>query len=518
MIDIEKYVSRYDHCELTLCLLKDKQDGKFYNFFSLIDLIPVNQFPSEWIQKNTQRKCLSISEKYDFIIDKIKLDTKNALEYYSTDSVHFISGNKNYERIYDFGKYAELDCGDQGILIHTDWQNTESVLNNLIPKYRVNTRVFYKICLNSELREILVNEKFKNCFSSMNDYLNISFYDKREYWGAYLICLPDYLLQDIDIKLGKNKDVLLVNIFPRKSKKIENLTLLLSDEQRNGTGFFFSKPLESNYTIIPLPQKPDTLHTWIYHICSDGSIELLEEQRSKFVKNISLGMSIKESDITYQLADKTVTAEGNTYISSSIIGENDTESQKLVNENEERRYLEKLDKKKIFMYFDGTKEKKIIAKQTIKELLQSVKKKCIVCDPYFSMPDFENYILPITGRNCLIQIITTENKLSKTKKGDAVDKSAGYELERMLEQLDSVFANRSKIECYVLNNTPDDKTLLHDRFFIIDETAYLIGSSLNHFGEKATTLYKTPSAKILQREADIMIKNKSLLLSDWLTK
>ena len=146
--------------------------------------------------------------------------------------------------------------------------------------------------------------------------------------------------------------------------------------------------------------------------------------------------------------------------------------------------------------------------------MQTVKKICIVCDPYFTVSVFEDYILPLTGKNCLIQIITTENKLAKNRKGGILDKKDGQDFQNLLARLDSSGVNRAKIECYVLNNDSP----LHDRFFIIDETAYLMGSSLNHFGNKATTLYKTPSAKILQREAEIMMKKKSSLLSNWLLK
>ena len=517
MIDISKYISRYERSEITLFLLKNKSENKIYNFYSLIELCPLGQFPSSWVHEKRQAKCIEINEIYDFIIDKIQIDTKTALEYYASDSIHILSGNTKYERIYDFGNCTECDCGKDGILIHDDWQNDDNALKELVPKYRVNARIFYKLCLSEDLRNLVKSEDFKNCFSTITEQFDIVFYDKQEYWGALLLCLPDYLLQEVHSKLGKERNTLLVNVFPRKNAEIEKLMMLLSNEQKNGTGFFFSAPLKSNYNIIPLPQEPDTLHSWIYHTDSGGNTELLEETRGKFTKKIILDMNIKEHDVNYQINDKSIIAEGNTYISQSL-GDNDSKSEQLITENEERRYLESLEKNRTFIYFDGTSEREKIAKQTVKELLQTVRKQCIVCDPYFSEPDFENYILPLTGKNCLIQIITTENKLSKKCAGGVLDKTNGQQLQNLVAKLESLSVNRSKIECYVLNNTSEDKVPLHDRFFIVDDTAYLIGSSLNHFGEKATTLYKTPSAKILQREADIMIKKNSLQLSNWLVK
>lgn len=514
MIDSQKYNSRYRYCELTLCLLKNKKENKFYNFLSLIELCPDGMFPSDWIKNKKSAEIISIDETYEFIIDKIKIDVKSALDYYESDTVHLISENSNYDKIYDFGNYTDTDCGNSGMLVHEDFENSEAVLKDLLPKYRVSARVFYKICLNPKIRNLFNENKFINCFRKLGEIFDIALYDKQEFWGAFILYMPDYILQNIDVKLGKDKKSFLINVSTWKNKNIENLTLLLSNEQKNGTGFFFSVPLKSDYNVIPLSQEPDTLHIWIYHTDVDNKIELLEENRCRFIKKVVLDMNIKEQDITYQLKYKTVKAEGSTYLSDSV-GEEYSESQKLISESEEKRYLDALERKKTFMYFDGSNNREKMAKQTVKDLLKTAQKSCVLCDPYFSRTDFEDYILPLTGKNCLIQIITTQNKISKTKKDGNVDKTSGEELQNLLDKLNSIPTTRAKIECYVLNNTADDKTALHDRFFIVDENAYLMGSSLNHFGEKATTLYKAPTAIILQRETEIMIKN-SKLLSEWL--
>lgn len=511
MIDIPKYASRYEKSELTLFLLKDKAEDKIYNFLSLIELCPYGLFPSEWIQGKKSAVSIHVDERHDFIIDKFPLGPKEAIEYYAADLVHAVHGNPTYE-IHDFGNCVEQDCGKDGILIHDDFRDAGNALKEIVPKYRIGTRVFYKLCLADKPRTLFQREQFQRCFAEIANHCNISLYDKQEYWGALVLCLPDYLLQEFHSKLGNDKKTLLTTIFPWKNRTIENLTLLLSNERKEGTGFFFSTPLASHYNFVSLPQTPDTLHAWLYHTDAKGHVELLEESRGTFTNQIAVGMTVKGKDIRYHVNGRVVSAEGSTYTCQSI-GEGPSVSRRLINDNEEKRYLENLEKSKTFIYYDGTDDRARLAKKTVKDLLKTAQKLCVVCDPYFSRSDFENYLLPLTGKNCLIQIITTENKLATRRRGGVLDKAEGQRFQDFLSQLEAASVVQSKVECYVLN----EDAPLHDRFFIMDGTAYLMGSSLNHFGEKATTLYKTPSAKIMQREAEIMMKQKSRLLSDWLT-
>ena len=47
-----------------------------------------------------------------------------------------------------------------------------------------------------------------------------------------------------------------------------------------------------------------------------------------------------------------------------------------------------------------------------------------------------------------------------------------------------------KIECRVLRG---EKSPLHDRFLVIDDNVYLLGSSLNEVGNRTTTISRVPA-------------------------
>ena len=49
---------------------------------------------------------------------------------------------------------------------------------------------------------------------------------------------------------------------------------------------------------------------------------------------------------------------------------------------------------------------------------------------------------------------------------------------------------KGKVTCRLLLGEP----ILHDRLIIADDQVWMLGSSLNHFGAKATTLIRVPKA------------------------
>jgi hypothetical protein len=58
---------------------------------------------------------------------------------------------------------------------------------------------------------------------------------------------------------------------------------------------------------------------------------------------------------------------------------------------------------------------------------------------------------------------------------------------------------QQKIECRVLRG---NKSPLHDRFLVIDDEVYLLGSSLNEFGSRTTTISRVPAPGEMIKQAE----------------
>ena len=143
----------------------------------------------------------------------------------------------------------------------------------------------------------------------------------------------------------------------------------------------------------------------------------------------------------------------------------------------------------------------------------------MILDPYFAAGDLV-FAFQIENVSFPVQIITAAAYLNKSPKDgkkkrkwaalvDCIRKVLGARRkgsqQTYLDILRESIKNyqkalpQQKIECRVLTgiNSP-----LHDRFIIIDDEAYLLGSSLNHFGSRTTTLIKLPDPKEMIGQAE----------------
>lgn len=123
----------------------------------------------------------------------------------------------------------------------------------------------------------------------------------------------------------------------------------------------------------------------------------------------------------------------------------------------------------------------------IRRILASAQWICYICDIYFGDKDFKEFILPIENLDTQINILSSKN-------------CGQYDLENMNEEAQNrinelrcrVNEYNQKIGGKVAVKLLKGNPILHDRIIIADEQVWMLGSSLNHFGEKSTTLVRVP--------------------------
>ena len=150
----------------------------------------------------------------------------------------------------------------------------------------------------------------------------------------------------------------------------------------------------------------------------------------------------------------------------------------------------------------------------------SSSKRCMILDPYFHHVDLE-YAISIQNISIPVQIISSVAFLSqKIKVEKAKQTTVSEKLKRffycvlnkeiknkrdsyaeMLQQSILNYKNSyalQEITCKVLRGS---KSPLHDRYLVVDDKVYLLGSSLNEFGARATTIVKVPTPQPLIDQA-----------------
>ncbi|MFD2115829.1 VPA1262 family N-terminal domain-containing protein [Paenibacillus yanchengensis] len=188
-------------------------------------------------------------------------------------------------------------------------------------------------------------------------------------------------------------------------------------------------------------------------------------------------------------------------------------------ESDAKRELKALEEKRVFLYFPGgTQESSDRAKKIVRELLSTVKERCIICDPYLSSSDIVQYALVVRYSQVKVRLISSIAFL-KDKADRNIDESHTH-AEKIVRTLKEIKEQDSRlnIECRALVGR--DKSPLHDRFLVIDNEVYLLGSSLNEFGSRATTLFRAPDSKLLIDAAETWWNsdNDTTDLYNWLQK
>lgn len=137
-----------------------------------------------------------------------------------------------------------------------------------------------------------------------------------------------------------------------------------------------------------------------------------------------------------------------------------------------------------FIYLDGAKEENAKneniskARRFVAKILGTAHKEIFICDPYFDMIAFDRYIYGIQRLNVNVFIIASK----EMKKSEAT---------LLQETIDRYLSSMqmSTVQCKV---TKGAEPLFHDRYIIADDTIWLLGTSLNNIGERATTIVKVP--------------------------
>ena len=142
----------------------------------------------------------------------------------------------------------------------------------------------------------------------------------------------------------------------------------------------------------------------------------------------------------------------------------------------------------------------------LKELIGKAKKTCILCDPYFSREDFLEYGIVVSSTDIVLHVVTSEAFLLQPLSEDNPIKQ-GKLLMDLLEQC----SDHAFFRFNVLKGRK--RSPLHDRFMVLDDDVYLLGSSFYGFGSRATTLYKIPNPDSMKHVAERWIKNEDLSLS-----
>ena len=166
-----------------------------------------------------------------------------------------------------------------------------------------------------------------------------------------------------------------------------------------------------------------------------------------------------------------------------------------VTKDSERDYIQ-MSLSKEFLFLDGDKDNKDAnvrkAREYVRAIIERTKTVCYICDDYFCSEDFIQYVPYIKEIGAKVRILNSEPDLSKDIVNNLVHSVCHY----------NKSVGRDDVECHCLGGK---KSLLHDRFVIVDDDVWAIGCSFTQMGSRACCIYKipqSPAAKIKETVED----------------
>jgi len=506
-MNIDHLASMYSRCEITTIALQDKTFKKspvFYNLYSLVELCSENQELSERIG-NEEYACVRypVNSKYNVIIQRDFLDDVQ-------DGLDFYRGRGNIHQLgkdiwQDFEPLTEEPPNEHCVLFNANEKKGRD-LSKVLPHFDRSIWLAMKISNSNRFLSLLTEEERWNAGKFIEKELGIPLAFYTEFWGGIFLCAKNAQLRTVDYQLGKDKRSLLVSLLPTENDDFFKGTMELFDERRYGTGFCIRKEINQCRFIVPFPYEPKRLHVRIY----DRNGQLIIDQSGTFIRNFQFLMGIQSGYRIFDNGNDRIQIPMATYEKFSIGDSNDS-VENMAFQAEQQRYLKSLEEKRIFIYFSGKEEEKSRAAGIVKELIAGAKERCVICDPYFSRKDLLNYGIHVTSFNVVLKIITSAVFL-KSKVDSEPESRQG---DVLYAALDSLNKHEINVKCYVLRGK---KSPIHDRFIVVDDDVYLLGSSLSEFGSRATTLYRVPDPKLLIRQAERWIKDKTICpsLEEWM--
>ena len=257
-------------------------------------------------------------------------------------------------------------------------------------------------------------------------------------------------------------------------------------------GFLLS---EDEYPVVinqaeqfyPLSTNPDILDVKVF---SEKEGLLFFDSDMHFVSKIEFNMNVKTADVEMKIKSKEGEEEQHLekFVSESHSIGTATEREAALGERSSENAYKILEDNLEFILFDGDKNKKeentLRAREAIRRILEKAQKRCIICDPYFGQKDIADFVFPMTSLNVNVRILAGKEDLAKTS--EEGKKIAGA-IQSMLDEFNKRLG--SKIQMRLLTG----QSILHDRFIIVDDLVWLLGSSFNQFGSRATTIVKVPT-------------------------
>lgn len=521
---------QYKQAELTCLCFHNRIENRYYHLYSVIELIPLESAQT----KNTGVKRIALNKEVTVYIENKVLDNvATGLQVFQDP---FNSYQIESAKIYFVNQiFPQEPEGDAPIILPNNLF-AENRLSAVLPRRTSSLRLWAKIDVKRETKAIFTEEEWVKIGKFTQDNLGFDISVNDEHIGNMYLCGPNPYYRSIDLTLARKSPGVYCRINLRKGAKLNDICLRFEDKRGNNISFSIDYYPKTISGFVGLPHEP---HMFGIKVLDKHGNLIGDEGASTFIKSTKFDMGVKESDLIIEIKDGDKIEkrppipkyshhkgiEVKRYSEDYNLGYYFKNSERL------KKHITNEKNNTVITYLSSDnaiekEEKKRQAKEKIRELINIARYRCIICDPYFGIKDLWEFVYHIQNISVDVRILSSKMFLSERipsekVKGNAILiseiqnvnanlKASSEEklvnIQKLMDENEQIkrglktnaeallegikeYNNKpfQKLKCRFLNGK---QSKLHDRFLIIDDNVWLLGSSLNEFGNRATTIVK----------------------------
>lgn len=345
--------------------------------------------------------------------------------------------------------------------------------------------------------------------------LHINFYDYPEYLGGMCLLVPNTQVQEVKSSLARSNqghESLVVQVIAQQGKDLKGLSVIHTSVQDDVLTHcqYYSVP-SSGLLLIPHKGK---LHQAGLVLAHEQHGVLLQHPLTSFFRQMSSRVNISSISnlISVPSTDKN-NAPVTTYAAAdylnnnvTIIGEGSTTVEERILRSAGTRSLRRQSKRYEQQWFSADDREEAL--NFVRNKLRNAQERIIIADPYFDNLQIKQLLYAVPQGDCDVNILTNADIFKGSK-----DKSRSKKLEIFNIALAEL------LNTHRLNNlktlvAEHEESKFHDRFLIVDDNAWLLGSSLNSLGTQPTMIIRIPNPQVVITEIIALMK-KSEPLDDY---
>lgn len=483
----------YVSAEVTLFWIADSSGQKNRLIFSVTELIPNNQLASEPLgggQTPYLRKAVSQRQEIEVCCRRFFCTIEQAIECFERFDWSSLGGPSKLQTGQTLKRHPSQGFSISLSQCHTPLGFKQQNISMVLPNRSTSFRG-YGFLEDKEETALMFSDSEKNTIQKfIRRYCGANLELYQEFWGASILCMQNPIIWGCKSFGVDEQGRLHLLLLPRDKQSVIGMHYMVQTKHPFGPSDAVINEVTSEIIMFPLPSSDmdPQLYLW------DQTGNLLEVKPLSFWGSISYATSERR-----RLPNgKTVAVWPKDYYRHRK-----KEKSTLLKQEEIRMY-KMLEERRQFFYFRAGEGQRVC--NIVGEIL-STGFNVILCDMYMDAQGFDRCIKGWIQCDTLT-IFASKHWLKKS--GDKSRMSHEKELTtRISELIDQQLVRTAFL--YGVSGGSHDNGLMHDRFFIVDDTVYCLGSSFRGVGDRDTVLFKSPNPLVFVNRIDEW-KNKCVTL------